>query len=361
MANIAISALPAVTTPLAGTEILPAVQSSATKRVTIAEIASYIGSYTLPVATATVLGGVKQGTNTTIAADGTISVATGAGYSYTLPVATDTVLGGVKQGTNTTIAADGTISVATGAGYSYTLPTASDTVLGGIKVGTGLSIDGSSVLSSTITQYTDASARAAISVGGSLSYNSTTGVISYTTPAAYSLPVATDTVLGGVKQGTNTTIAADGTISVATGAGYSYTLPVATSSVLGGVKQGTGLTIDPNGVISTSARVSSTTTITSPLAWTSNSYDQYILTGLDNDLIINADSSTPVDGQKMVFRFKDNGTAQELTWTIDVNKAFRAMGVTLPTTTVVNKSLYVGCIYNAADLRWDVVAVAQEA
>ena len=63
----------------------------------------------------------------------------------------------------------------------------------------------------------------------------------------------------------------------------------------------------------------------------------------------------------MVFRFKDNGTAQELTWTIDVNKAFRAMGVTLPTTTVVNKSLYVGCIYNAADLRWDVVAVAQEA
>jgi len=73
-----------------------------------------ITTYTLPVATASVLGGVKQGTNTTIAADGTISVATGAGYSYTLPVATASVLGGVKQGTNITITADGTISAASG-------------------------------------------------------------------------------------------------------------------------------------------------------------------------------------------------------------------------------------------------------
>lgn len=64
-------------------------------------------SYTLPVATATVLGGVKQGTNITIGADGTISGAA----PYTLPVATSSTLGGVKQGSNTTIAADGTISI----------------------------------------------------------------------------------------------------------------------------------------------------------------------------------------------------------------------------------------------------------
>jgi hypothetical protein len=145
--------------------------------------------------------------------------------------------------------------------------------------------------------------------------------------------------------------------------GSSYTLPVASASVLGGVKQGTNIIIDANGVISASASaiVTSTTTITSPLVWTSNSYDQYILTGLANALTINADSSTPVDGQKMVFRFKDNGTAQALTWTTGASKAFRAVGVTLPTTTVVSKTLYIGCIYNAADLRWDVIAVAQEA
>lgn len=64
----------------------------------------------LPLATNAAVGAVKQGTNVAIAGDGTISVATGAGYA--LPIATTTVLGGVKAGTNVTIAGDGTISVA---------------------------------------------------------------------------------------------------------------------------------------------------------------------------------------------------------------------------------------------------------
>jgi hypothetical protein len=107
-------------------------------------------------------------------------------------------------------------------------------------------------------------------------------------------------------------------------------------------------------------KASSSTIITSPLAWNSDNFDQYCATAQNTALTINADSGNPIDGQKMVFRFKDNGTAQALTWTTGASKAFRAMGVTLPTTTVVNKSLYVGCIYNATDLRWDVIAVAQE-
>jgi hypothetical protein len=63
----------------------------------------------------------------------------------------------------------------------------------------------------------------------------------------------------------------------------------------------------------------------------------------------------------MMFRFKDNGTAQTLTWTTGSARAFRVVGVTLPTTTVASKLLYVGCIYNAADSRWDAIAVGQEA
>jgi antitoxin (DNA-binding transcriptional repressor) of toxin-antitoxin stability system len=97
----------------------------------------YLKNYTLPVATSSVLGGVKTGSRVTIAADGTISanaqswtditgkpnfatVATSGNYndltnrptvtSYTLPVATATVLGGVKKGDRVTIAADGIIS-----------------------------------------------------------------------------------------------------------------------------------------------------------------------------------------------------------------------------------------------------------
>lgn len=86
--------------------------------------------YQLPVASATQLGGVKQGTNITIAEDGTISASGGGGEPYVLPVATASTLGGVKQGSNVTIAGDGTISVAA----PYVLPEASTTAIGGLKI-----------------------------------------------------------------------------------------------------------------------------------------------------------------------------------------------------------------------------------
>lgn len=108
-------------------------------------------------------------------------------------------------------------------------------------------------------------------------------------------------------------------------------------------------------------RCNAQTTTASPFAWNSDSYDQQSFSALANALTINADAGTPTDGQRTVFRIKDNGTARALTWTTGSSKAFRAIGVTLPTTTVINKTVYVGCIYNAADDRWDAVAVAQEA
>jgi hypothetical protein len=109
------------------------------------------------------------------------------------------------------------------------------------------------------------------------------------------------------------------------------------------------------------ARVNSTTTTTSPWAWNSDSYDEQCFTALGNALTINADAGTPTDGQKTIFRFKDNGTARALTWTTGSSKSFRAVGITLPTTTVLSKIVYIGCIYNAADSRWDAVATVQEA
>jgi len=128
------------------------------------------------------------------------------------------------------------------------------------------------------------------------------------------------------------------------------------------------LTLTPKGAgrinITTSIKpkVSSATNVTSPLAWNSTSFDEYAITALANALTINADANTsPADGQRMMFRFKDNGTAQTLTWTTGSARAFRVVGVTLPTTTVASKLVYIGCIYNAADSRWDAVAVSQEA
>jgi hypothetical protein len=128
------------------------------------------------------------------------------------------------------------------------------------------------------------------------------------------------------------------------------------------------LTLTPKGTgrvnITTSIKpkVNSAASVTSPLAWDSTSYDEYAITALANALTINADANaSPADGQKMMFRFKDNGTARALTWTTGSTNSFRVVGVTLPTTTVISKLVYIGCIYNAADSRWDVVAVSQEA
>ena len=108
-------------------------------------------------------------------------------------------------------------------------------------------------------------------------------------------------------------------------------------------------------------RVSSTASISSPLAWNSDNFDQYEATAQAADLTINADSGTPADGQKMIFRLQDNGVTRNLTWTTGASKAFRAIGITLPTATTAGKTTYVGCIYNSTDARWDAVATVTEA
>ncbi len=67
----------------------------------------------------------------------------------------------------------------------------------------------------------------------------------------YSLPTASDTVLGGVKvDGTSITIDGQGVISGAS----TYSLPTASETVLGGVKvDGTTILVDGQGVLSASA------------------------------------------------------------------------------------------------------------
>lgn len=68
-------------------------------------------------------------------------------------------------------------------------------------------------------------------------------------------------------------------------------------------------------------------------------------------------TGTAIPGLGMVIRIKDNGTARAITY----DTQYRAIGVTLPTTTVISKTLYLAMIYNSDDTKWDVVAVGQQA
>ena len=85
--------------------------------------------------------------------------------------------------------------------------------------------------------------------------------------------------------------------------------------------------------------------------------DVYAYTALAAGLTINAPNGTPLDGDKLIFRLLDNGTSRSLTW----NGTYTVIGVTLPTATTISKTTYVGCIYNANNTRWDVIAVTTQA
>lgn len=103
-------------------------------------------------------------------------------------------------------------------------------------------------------------------------------------------------------------------------------------------------------------RLQSDTTSATPTP-TGDSTDQYSITALAEAATVAAPTGTPVNGQKLIIRIKDNGTARALSW----NAIYRAMGTPLPTTTVLSKTLYLGFIYNSTDSKWDLVASAQEA
>ena len=134
-------------------------------------------AFSLAVAGSTQLGGVKIDSTTYPA------LSLNGSNVLILNAATASNLGGVKVGSGLTIDGSGVLSSTVSA---YTLPTASATILGGVKVGTGLQINaGTGVLDCTITQYT--------------------------------LPTATTSVLGGVKVDNSTITISGGVISAVPG------------------------------------------------------------------------------------------------------------------------------------------------
>jgi len=103
-------------------------------------------------------------------------------------------------------------------------------------------------------------------------------------------------------------------------------------------------------------RVTTTASSSSPTPNVSTT-DVYVLTALAAAATFGVPTGTPTHGERLIIRIKDNGTARALTW----NAIYREIGVTLPTTTVISKTIYVGLIYNTTDTKWDVIAVAEEA
>lgn len=99
---------------------------------------------------------------------------------------------------------------------------------------------------------------------------------------------------------------------------------------------------------------------TGTLTPNSDTTDLFVAGGLTGSITLAAPTGTPTNGQRLMLRFKDNGTARGITWTTS-STGFRALGITLPTTTVAGKVTYVGCVYNTTDSFWDAVASTTQA
>jgi hypothetical protein len=112
-------------------------------------------------------------------------------------------------------------------------------------------------------------------------------------------------------------------------------------------------------------RVQPVTVTTSTQTWNSDNYDQINFTLSTATTTIQLDSGTPVDGQKIMFCIKDDGTARTFALTSSGTNCFRNVGTSITlssTSTTATKLTYVGCVYNSSGTgTWDIVAFGQEA
>ncbi len=165
----------------------------------------------------------------------------------------------------------------------------------------------------------------------------------------------TATHLGMVSKGMliehnqNGTHAAITATSLAASAGVT----VGTTLAVTGASTFTGAVSAVAGV---TPRVTTTASSAAPTPNASTT-DVYAVTALAEAATFGAPTGTPAHGQSLLIRIEDNGTIRTLGW----NAIYRVVGVTLPTATVANKLIYVGCVYNSTDTKWDVIAIAREA
>ena len=83
----------------------------------------------------------------------------------------------------------------------------------------------------------------------------------------------------------------------------------------------------------------------------------FTVTALEEGATFAAPSGTPANGNRLVIRVRDNGTARSLAW----NAIYRKMEFALPDTSVEDKTMYLGFIYNQTDTKWDMIAINEEA
>lgn len=114
---------------------------------------------------------------------------------------------------------------------------------------------------------------------------------------------------------------------------------------------------DYNDLVNTPATAARTVVSEAILNPDMDQYLQYNYTQLDDALSINNPVGSSIkDGSRLIIRINGSGTPRALSW----GSQYRAVGLTLPLATVPLKLIYIGAVYNANDIKWDVIAMVQE-
>ena len=148
------------------------------------------------------------------------------------------------------------------------------------------------------------------------------------------------------------TTGTDFNISSAT-ATHTFNLPDASASNRGALTSANWSTF--NAKAEYAPRVQSVTSSATVTPTSTN--DLVKITAQATGLTIANPTGTMSEGQAMIIRIKDNGTAQ----TIAFDTNYRAIGVTLPTTTTISKTIYIGLVWNDTDTKFDVLGINTQA
>jgi hypothetical protein len=315
-------------------------------------------------------GGLDQ----TISVSGIVDAVSG-NITATGTISGDILLGGTVVSGATVTGTVGQFGTLTGNTAGFT--TVTGTTITGITANFVSGVFTTQLSGTTITGNTGQFATVTGNTAGFTTITGTTvtGITSNFVSGVFTTQISGTTITGNNIQGSNiegisgkftTSVSGNlyissGNVTVISGSGdvrpyglYSFP-PTTSASGFQLITYGNGTTAWENKVRSVSAGAT-----TGTLTPNSNTTDIFVASGLTGGVTFAVPTGSPTNGQRLLIRIKDDGTARALTWTTSAG-GYRVIGITLPTTTVINKTTYVGCVYNSADSFWDSVATVTEA
>lgn len=164
--------------------------------------------------------------------------------------------------------------------------------------------------------------------------------------------------LTGLPGGTSTFLRADGTFAAPAGGGDVVGPASAVDDRIATFDTTTGKLIQDGGKTIAELRAPAIQAVTSSATVTPTFSDDMVKVAAQAVALALANpTGTPIPGLGMVIRIKDDGTARAITY----DTQYRAIGITLPTTTVISKTTYIAMIYNSDDTTWDCIATGTQA